>query len=176
MAHFRISAEQPDVHTSFSVDEQLYTGGAVAASAFCRVAWLLRRHASFTFCAAAGCTGDWPLFLLHTAAVDFLRTAVEKGTAAFSKPNSATGSFFGRYLSVSGQKNAHRLDCHGAVLCMWLRGGNVSWSLECENFSEDPDVNVNRQLYLVSYDRNRTKSCKRLKMLCFSAILRHFYR
>jgi len=33
-----------------------------------------------------------------------------------------------------------------------------------------------RQLYLVPYGRNRTKSCKPLKMLDFLTILRHFYR
>ena len=68
------------------------------------------------------------------------------------------------------------MDRYGTVLYIRLRGGNISRPLECENFSENPDLNVNRQLYLVPYGRNRTKSCETLEMLDFLAILRHFYR
>lgn len=46
-------------------------------------AWVLRRHAAFAFYIEAGCAGDRSLFLLHAAAVDFLRAAVEKELQLF---------------------------------------------------------------------------------------------
>lgn len=92
-------------HPPFSVDEQLYSAGTVAASVLYRVAWVLRRHAAFTFCIEAGCAGDRSLFLLHAAAVDFLRAAVEKGTAAFPLTHSAAGRFQRRGIPVSFKKS-----------------------------------------------------------------------